>query len=82
MRTLAQGAFGAESPQRVNLSYGRLAHRVADHLDWAPDRRVDGSPIWMSVIAEGWQPSIQNGQAREYEWTMVATIAEIWRDQD
>ena len=82
MRSLAQKAFDSESAQRVNLAYGRLAHRVANHLDWTPDRRADDSPIWMSVIAEGWQPSVQNAEAREFEWTMVAMVAEIWRDQD
>jgi hypothetical protein len=71
MRSLAASVIGSDNPTTANLLYGKLAHRLATELRWGPDRRPDGSEIWMSVVAEGWQPP-----RREYEWTMVAAMAD------
>jgi hypothetical protein len=71
MRALAVQSLGRDDPKVANLLYGKLAHRLATQLGWPPDLRPDNSPVWMSMVAEGWQP-----QGREYEWTMLAAVAE------
>jgi hypothetical protein len=71
MRSLAAAILGSDNPGTANLLYGRLAHRLTTALGWSPDLRPDGSPVWMSVVAEGWQPP-----RREFEWTMVAAMAD------
>lgn len=71
MRQLAQQALGNESARSANLIYGRLAHRLAKQANWQPDLREDGSPIWMTAVAEGWQP-----ESGEFEWVMVPALAE------
>ena len=70
MRELAEGALSSKSPSKANLAYGKLAHRLAHALKWKPELRDDGSPIWMTAIADGCQP-----KDREYEWVMVPTLA-------
>ena len=70
MRQLANRVFGTDQPGTINLMYGRLAHRIAQHLSWAPDTRVGDSAIWMSVVAEGWQP-----KGRDYEWVMIEALS-------
>lgn len=77
MRQLATSALSSNSPSEANLKYGKLAHRLADALGlaWLPEKRNDGSPIWMSSVAEGWQP-LQG----EFEWIMVPNLANIFVD--
>ncbi|MEE4349566.1 MAG: hypothetical protein V2J26_05000 [Pacificimonas sp.] len=70
MRALASAALGSTSPSAANLAYGGLARRLAQTLNFAVDRRKDGTPVWMSVIAEGWQPESRP----EYEWVMVPAL--------
>ena len=72
MRAVSE-TLGDESPQSANLRYGRLAKRLCQSLDWDPDKRSDGSPIWMSIAAEGWRSS---GGKCEYEWVMVPSLAQ------
>ncbi|RWM04332.1 MAG: hypothetical protein EOR68_03760 [Mesorhizobium sp.] len=74
MRLLAQEALSKDDPKTANLLYGKLAGRLTSLLQWEPDLRDDGSPIWMSLLAEGWWPP-----GREYEWTMVPSVAEAVR---
>jgi hypothetical protein len=71
MRTIAVNVLGNDTPQTANLLYGSLARRLTTLLGWKPDLREDGSAVWMSVLAEGWQPP-----RREFEWTMVPTAAD------
>jgi hypothetical protein len=75
MRQLADCALSSKSPSQANLMYGKLAHRLAEamKLFWEPEHRVDGSPIWMTSIAEGWHPV-----DREFEWVMVPTLAPLF----
>ncbi|MBS0512919.1 MAG: hypothetical protein JSR42_17265 [Proteobacteria bacterium] len=73
MRQLAECVLSSKSPSHANLIYGKLAHRLAAALGWEPERRADGSPIWRTVIAEGWQPV-----GREFEWVMVPSLAAIY----
>ena len=74
MRQLARSALSSTSPSQANLMYGKLAHRLADALasKWVPEKREDGSPMWMTTVAEGWQPT-----GREFEWVMVSNLASI-----
>jgi len=76
MRQLAECVLSGKSASQANLVYGRLAHRLAERLaeatTWKPEHREDGSPIWMSSIAEGWQPV-----NREFEWVMVPALAPL-----
>ena len=72
MRTLSREALGKEDPKAANLFYGTLARRLTSLLSWEPDRRDDGSSVWMSLLAEGWWPP-----GREYEWTMVPSAVAV-----
>ena len=78
MRQLADGALSSKSYSHANLIYGKLAHRLAIAMNelganWEPEHREDGSPIWMTSIAEGWQLV-----DREFEWVMVPTLAPLF----
>ena len=75
MRQIAEGALSSGSPAQANLVYGKLARRLVEITNWVPDKRADGSPIWMSAVAEGWQPP-----KREYEWVMVPSLAALFLD--
>lgn len=74
MRQLAKEALNSDSPGTANLAYGSMAHRLCEALpQWKPDTRKDGSPIWMSVVAEDWQP-----EGKEFEWVLVPQLHEIF----
>lgn len=70
MRLIAERVLSSVQPTSANLAYGQLAHRLSDALAFEPDYREDGTPIWMSAVAEGWQPD--DG---EFEWVMVLSLA-------
>ncbi len=70
MSKIAVEVLNSKSASAANLIYGKLAHKIADELNWEVDRREDQTPIWMSVIAEGWQPS----RRPEYEWVMIPSL--------
>jgi len=72
MRTLAREALSSDAPGTANLLYGRLARRLCEATRWEPDRREDKSPIWMSTVAEGWQPP-----EREFEWVLIPALAQL-----
>lgn len=78
MRAVAQAALNIDKPTAANLAYGRLARRLCQHLAWEPDRRDDGSPIWMSMVAEGWSPPSTPQAPREFEWVMVPSLAALF----
>ena len=75
MRQLAQKVFLSPSPSTTNLMYGRLAHRLADALalNWIPQKREDQSNMWMTTVAEGWQPP-----GKEFEWVMVPALTSVF----
>lgn len=73
MRQLAKGALASNAPSQANLMYGKLGHRLAESMNWKPENREDGTPSWMTTIAEGWQPV-----GREFEWVMVPTLAVLY----
>lgn len=78
MRAVARAALNIDKPFAANLAYGRLARRLCQHLEWEPDRRDDGSPIWMSMVAEGWNPPSEPGTPREFEWVLVPSLAALF----
>jgi hypothetical protein len=79
MRQVAAEVLGSAKPSAANLAYGRLARRIGKSLGWIPDCRADGSPIWMSVIAEGWQPPKSQNPKREFEWVMLPVLVSHFR---
>lgn len=81
MRNIATEVLGTSNSSAANLSYGRLAKRIALHLDFVPDKRDDGSSFWMSALAEGWQPPSSKAVAREYELVMVPSLASVMQNQ-
>jgi hypothetical protein len=70
MRMLAREALSSDSYRTANQVYGGLTKRLTSLLGWEPDRREDGSPFWVSLIAEGWNPP-----GREFELIMVPSAA-------
>ena len=77
MREIARHALNSSRPGAANLAYGKLAHRLGEQLDWEPDKREDGSPFWMSVVAEGWQPPSSAERPREFELVMIPTLVDL-----
>ncbi len=75
MRQLAERAWDKPDYNTANLRYGLLCKTLVRETGWRPDERDDGSPIWMSIAAEGWDPP-----RREFEWVMVGTLAEALLD--
>ncbi len=80
MREIATKVLDQTAPSAANLAYGRLAKRIGEFLKWDPDRREDGSPFWMSVIAEGWMPPTTPAKPREFELVMVPVLAGLVAD--
>lgn len=78
MRDIAAEVLGNDLPSAANLADGKLARRIGKHLEWTPDQRDDGSPFWMSVIAEGWQPPSSREKPREYELVMIPDLARLF----
>lgn len=74
MRDLAKGALQSDNVATANLVYGSFAKRLCEAMPtWLPDQREDGSYIWMSLLAEGWQP-----ENREFEWVLVPPLAKLY----
>lgn len=78
MRHLAQHALNSEQPSSANLAYGSFARRLCEAIpEWQPDPREDGSPIWMSIVAEGWQP-----EGREFEWVLIPDLQSLFSSRE
>lgn len=74
MRDLAKCALNSDSVATANLVYGSFAKRLCEAMpSWQPDKREDGSYIWMSILAEGWQP-----EKREFEWVLVPQLGKLY----
>ena len=72
MRYLAKEALQSDHPSTANLIYGSFAQRLAKALpDWTPDTRKDGSAMWMTTVAEGWEP-----EGRDFEWVLIPQLRE------
>lgn len=75
MRQIMRAVPMFRSVRRVAGVYGDLAQRLCVALDWKPDKGREGAPIWLSVVAEGWQP---DRRGRETEWVMVSPLASLF----
>jgi hypothetical protein len=74
MRHLARQALQSDHPSTANLIYGSFAQRIGKALpDWKPDTREDGLAIWMSTVAEGWQP-----EQGEFEWVLIPQLRNLF----
>lgn len=63
---------GYQNHSGANLQYGKLAKKICENMDTEPDDlHKDGSPFWLSIIAEAWK-----NQAGEYEFQMWSELAE------
>ena len=44
-------AVGQSDFRYANSQYGKLGHILADELGWSPDKRADGTTIWITSLA-------------------------------
>lgn len=71
MTQMAQ-AVGYKGYSASNLHYGTLAKKLCNAMDTEPDDFYkDGSPFWLSFIAEVWK-----NNDGEYEFQMWSELAE------
>jgi hypothetical protein len=71
MTRLAE-AVGYSSYSAANLHYGKLAKKLCLAMNDEPDDQYkDGSPFWLSILAEAWK-----NNAGEYEFQMWPEVAE------
>ncbi|BCR04290.1 hypothetical protein DESUT3_13590 [Desulfuromonas versatilis] len=71
MTRLAE-TVGYQNYAAANLQYGKLAKKLCQVMDAEPDDRYkDGSPFWLSIIAEAWK-----NKDGEYEFQMWPELAE------
>jgi len=60
----------------ANLQYGKLAKKLCETMATVPDERYkDGSPFWLSIIAECWK-----NNDGEYEFQMWPELAEALKE--
>lgn len=70
--TRLAAAVGYPNYAAANLQYGKLAKRLCQAMAAEPDDRYkDGSPFWLSIIAEAWK-----NKDGEYEFQMWPELAE------
>jgi hypothetical protein len=70
MRDIAREVLKSDRVTDANREYGRLARQLCSATGFMPDLREDRTEVWMSTVAEGWQP-----EGREFEWVMVPSLA-------
>lgn len=71
MSRLAE-AVGYPNHSAANLQYGILAKKLCLAMNDQPDDHYkDGSPFWLSIIAEAWK-----NKAGEFEFQMWPEVAE------
>ena len=69
-------AVGFKNYSVSNLHYGKLAHKLCDEMNTEPDDfSKDGSPFWLSIIAEAWK-----NKEGEYEFQMWPELAEAMEE--
>ena len=65
-------AVGYSGYSAANLHYGKLARKLCESMHTEPDDQFDdGSPFWLSIIAEAWK-----NKDGEYEFQMWPELAE------
>jgi hypothetical protein len=71
MEKLAE-SVGFKDYRSANLQYGKLAHRLCEEMNTEPDDSFkDGSPFWLSIIAEAWK-----NREGKYEFQMWPELVE------
>lgn len=68
--------LGYHAPIEVNGAFGRLGHRVADHLHLSPSAREDASFQWWTVLASGVQ------ERHGFVWTLRDEFVSALRELD
>ncbi len=67
--------LGYKAIIEVNGAFGRLGHRVANHLHLSPSKRENGSCQWWAILAHGLQ------EQRGFVWTLrgelVSALTEL-----
>lgn len=79
---LAQAA-GYSDYVVANAQYGQLGRALAEELDWTPQERKDGSPIWTTALATGAQdtPGDQSQEpASHWRWKLRPEIVAAMGD--
>ena len=71
-RELAEAAKYS-SYRAANLQYGILGHRLCEVLDYQPEERYDGRPIWTLVLAKG---RSREAEGLEFQWVMRKEVAQ------
>jgi hypothetical protein len=75
--TVAQIAAAAGYPsfRTANEKFGTLARMVAEDLGYNPERRSDGSPMWMLILATDANPTPRDIDG-DWRWTMRKQVAD------
>jgi hypothetical protein len=73
--TRLAAAVGYKNYSAANLQYGTLAKNLSKVMNKEPDDRFsDGSPFWLSIIAEAWKN--KDGQFEFQMWMELAEALE------
>ena len=67
-------AAGYADYSAANMHYGKLARRVAEHLELTVPAREDGTPVWTCALAAEGTPNLEAG-APEFVWRMHEEVA-------
>lgn len=65
-------AAGYEDYSVANEKYGKLARALAEELDYTPQARDDGTPMWTTTIATG-ERDAEDGPA--FRWRLRDEVA-------
>jgi hypothetical protein len=74
-------AAGYDSYTVANSQYGKLGRDLAYHLDWAPNVRRDGTPVWTYALAEGADEQDRDHGAEftaHWRWKLRPEVVEAW----
>jgi len=77
--TATELAEAAEYPSysAANLQYGLLGRTLGSWMSLKPEKRLDGSPVWTTILALGSPDSPDDGQ---FEWVMRPELARALED--
>jgi hypothetical protein len=62
-----------------NMQYGKLAHRIADALQYRPEPSETGTPHWWRTLAHGNNGSAPTNDGT-YEWVMRPELCKALED--
>ena len=73
--TQIAAAAGYSNLASANLHFGAVARMVAEDLDYAPETRADGSPIWTMALATGVDVGVQQ-EGEHWRWKLRPEVVE------